>query len=1050
MANRNIAVRLQVEGGRFKADLLEAGQVGQNALKGIGDAAQTAAAGVQQVTRGVGGLDAEAAKAARSAERLKRTYQDGYAAAQEQAKATDLLSRGALNQAEFSSVIEGIGRRYTVANNNARQFGAALEVQSRQARVTSQQFAQLQPQLNDIFTSITTGASPLTVALQQGPQITQIFGGLGNTLRAIGPTALAAAAGFAAIAVPIGIVLARAVDLDRQSRTFTVALAAMGRAGQTTADDLGKLVDRLRDVGVARDEARGAVSALVRTPGLGTGQIDRLASLSPDLAAATGGSATDAAKQLADAATGGYDAIIKLDRALGGFLAPSQRTQIRLLSEQGEKTRAFAIAIDALEGRIKGLNEQSLSPTAKTLNEIGRAWDRLVDNLARGAVGRITLDVVRGGLDLLGGAVGPSAAPRSPLDVSGDALGVARDRLARLNAETARYRSQDAEVTIPGFGFGSPNALRADLQRQIDALEGQVRELAATGPSADREGARGRAFAGLPPTEIGSRIGDATATQVSDLARRSRVYNAAPSQRAAIEAEIAAETEARERGLNTLEKEALVRARVADAVAQQRQQISDQTREVTIQTARTLDLAAAYAKGQGEVQRAEAARQAGLESLRTGVNAAVRAEEILSERVAETAVAQARAANDAAQAADSARRLAEAELQGADAVRQAEIAERALVATREARATLTNASGEAEKRLKDAIEATTTAIQNQAEAERLRSLARAQRSAESDAEIARMEAEAAAINDPAKRRAAELEIERERRLRAQREQFGGVDPKITAAQDVAAAAREQARLISETRAKAQELASDISGFLVDGFVNAGQGGRSAFKNLADGAVGLFKRAAARIAATLLEQQFILPITTQIVGSAPGLFGVSGGGGGGILGSIFGSIFGGGGGGGATSSFAGDAAASSFFGGFTPVAKGGVFNAGNITPFARGGIVNRPTMFPLANGGTGLMGEAGAEAVVPLARDRLGRLGVRNDGGGGGDGTVVQIYDMRSAGNSEPVRTQERRGPDGRREIAVMIEEKIEDSVRSGRMDQPFAQTFGSRRVTKRV
>jgi hypothetical protein len=257
-------------------------------------------------------------------------------------------------------------------------------------------------------------------------------------------------------------------------------------------------------------------------------------------------------------------------------------------------------------------------------------------------------------------------------------------------------------------------------------------------------------------------------------------------------------------------------------------------------------------------------------------------------------------------------------------------------------------------------------------------------------------------------------------------------------------------LISETRAKAQELASDISGFLVDGFVNAGQGGRSAFKNLADGAVGLFKRAAARIAATLLEQQFILPITTQIVGSAPGLFGVSGGGGGGILGSIFGSIFGGGGGGGATSSFAGDAAASSFFGGFTPVAKGGVFNAGNITPFARGGIVNRPTMFPLANGGTGLMGEAGAEAVVPLARDRLGRLGVRNDGGGGGDGTVVQIYDMRSAGNSEPVRTQERRGPDGRREIAVMIEEKIEDSVRSGRMDQPFAQTFGSRRVTKRV
>ena len=1044
MANRNIAVRLQVEGGRFKAEMIEAGRTGQEALKGIGQASVTATDGLQRVTKQVGTLDAEASKAQRSAERLKRTYQDGYAAAQEQAKAADLVGKGALTQNEFSSILEGIGRRYNAANSNARQFA-----------VTSQQIAQLQPQINDIFTSITTGASPLTVALQQGPQITQIFGGLGNTLRAIGPTVLLATAAFAAFAVPIGIVLARAVDLEQQSRGFTVALAAMGRAGQTTADDLGKLVDRLRDVGVARDEARGAVTALVRTPGLGTGQIDRLARLSPDLAAATGGSATDAAKQLADAATGGYDAIIKLDRALGGFLAPSQRAQIRLLAEQGEKTKAFTIAIDALEGRIKGLNEQSLSPTTKTLNEISRAWDRLVDNLARGAVGRISLEIVRGGLDLVGSAFGPStSAPRSASDQAGDALGVARDRLARLNAETARYRSQDDEVTIPGFGFGSPNALRADLQRQIDTLEGQVRELAATGPGADREGARGRAFAGLPPVETGTRIGEGTAAQISDLERRRRIYNAAPSQRPVIEAEIAAETEARERGLNTLEKEALVRARVADAIAQQKVQIGDQTREVAVQTARTLEFAAAYAKGQAEAQRADAARQAALESLRTGVNENTRAQEILAERVAETAASQSRAAGEAQLAAESARRLAEAETQGAEAVRQAEIAERALSATREARTALSNATGEAEARLKAAIEATTTAIQNQAAAERARSLARAQRAAQDDADIARQEAEAAAISDPEKRRAAELAVERERRLRAQREQFGTVDPKITAAQDAAAAAREQARVFTEIRGKAKELASDISGFLVDGFVNAGQGGRSAFSSLADGAVGLFKRAAARIAATLLEQQFILPITTQIVGGLPGLFGVSGAaasaGGGGFLNSIFsgiGSLFGGGGG--ATSSFAGDAAASAFFGGFTPVAKGGAFNNGRLTAFARGGVVTSPVLFPMANG-AGLMGEAGPEAVMPLGRDSLGRLGVRAANGNAAGGTVVNIYDNRSSRDSSPVAVTERRGGDGSRQIDVLIEDKIDAALAGGRFDPAMKSRYGARQTVKRT
>jgi phage-related minor tail protein len=36
----------------------------------------------------------------------------------------------------------------------------------------------------------------------------------------------------------------------------------------------------------------------------------------------------------------------------------------------------------------------------------------------------------------------------------------------------------------------------------------------------------------------------------------------------------------------------------------------------------------------------------------------------------------------------------------------------------------------------------------------------------------------------------------------------------------------------------------------------------------------------------------------------------------------------------------------------------------VTPFAKGGIVNSPTLFPL-RGGAGLMGEAGAEAIMPL-------------------------------------------------------------------------------------
>ena len=61
-------------------------------------------------------------------------------------------------------------------------------------------------------------------------------------------------------------------------------------------------------------------------------------------------------------------------------------------------------------------------------------------------------------------------------------------------------------------------------------------------------------------------------------------------------------------------------------------------------------------------------------------------------------------------------------------------------------------------------------------------------------------------------------------------------------------------------------------------------------------------------------------------------------------------------------------------------------AGGPRLFARGGVVDGPTLFPLT-GGLGMAGEAGAEAILPLARGADGRLGIRGDGQGA---TVVHV------------------------------------------------------------
>ncbi|MCC5973566.1 MAG: phage tail tape measure protein [Rubellimicrobium sp.] len=67
-------------------------------------------------------------------------------------------------------------------------------------------------------------------------------------------------------------------------------------------------------------------------------------------------------------------------------------------------------------------------------------------------------------------------------------------------------------------------------------------------------------------------------------------------------------------------------------------------------------------------------------------------------------------------------------------------------------------------------------------------------------------------------------------------------------------------------------------------------------------------------------------------------------------------------------------------GLMPFAEGGAFSQGRVMPFAKGGVVTQPTAFPM-RGGTGLMGEAGPEAILPLARGPDGSLGVRAGGGG---------------------------------------------------------------------
>ncbi len=125
------------------------------------------------------------------------------------------------------------------------------------------------------------------------------------------------------------------------------------------------------------------------------------------------------------------------------------------------------------------------------------------------------------------------------------------------------------------------------------------------------------------------------------------------------------------------------------------------------------------------------------------------------------------------------------------------------------------------------------------------------------------------------------------------------------------------------------------------------------------------------------------------------------------------------------------------------AKGGVYDTG-LKTFAKGGmftnsIVSQPTLFKFGKG-TGLMGEAGPEAIMPLKRDSNGNLGVRAGGNGGSVDVVVNNY------GSEKATTKETTDSRGNRKIEVVIGDMVAGEMsRSGSsLQQTFPNTFGTR------
>lgn len=481
----------------------QAYQASQAAAQRVSQAARAQAGDIAAAYRDSVAAAARASQASAEAQTqaVAQAYQASQAAAQRLGQATraqtgDIAAayRASLTAASRAS------QSFVTANEQAKKsteaLGAANENTAQAAQRSARQIAfqrqQLTFQLNDIFTSLVSGMNPLMVAVQQGPQITQIYGGVGATLARIPPVAGLAAAGLAAVAVAIGSGISAAASGAARQREFNVQLQATGNIAAVTAQQLDGLVKaEAQRAGAGRGETAAALGVLLPNPNLGSIEaLERALAISRDLARAMGSDLAAGATTANEALEGTVAGVAKLDRQYN-ILTASELTQIRALEQQGRQRDAALIVLEAMERRFRGLNEQGLSPAARALNTLGNAWTSFADAIGRSAYVTATILGVTAAVQGLAwavrqlpGAGGAAASPQDQLASARTALGDAENKLAELQRRNATPGVRPLDL---GAQIASAEKSVAALRGTVQILEGQAAETRRQASAAEAE-----------------------------------------------------------------------------------------------------------------------------------------------------------------------------------------------------------------------------------------------------------------------------------------------------------------------------------------------------------------------------------------------------------------------------------------------------------------------------------------------------------------------------------------------------------------------------------
>jgi hypothetical protein len=307
---------------------------------------------------------------------------------------------------QYSAALEPMLQRFDAAkaaqallNSEFTKSGKVMTEYGMGVKATSAALRQVPAQFTDIIVSLQGGQAPLTVLLQQGGQLKDVFGGVGNAAKALGGYILGLINPYTLAAAGVALLGTAFYKGAAESEAYNKSLILTGNSAGLTAGKLSSMAQAVAaSTGGTVGAAAEALATIAGTAGIAAAQYERVSAVAVQMQKLTGAAVSDTVKQFAELGKDPVKASEKLNETTH-YLTAAVYEQIRALEDQGKTLEAGALAqkayADAMDGRLPLLTDN--------LGYVEKAW-RGIMGAAKGAwdsmlnIGRPTADA-----DVIGG-----------------------------------------------------------------------------------------------------------------------------------------------------------------------------------------------------------------------------------------------------------------------------------------------------------------------------------------------------------------------------------------------------------------------------------------------------------------------------------------------------------------------------------------------------------------------------------------------------------------------------------------------------------------------